>query len=126
MTEIQAAYAATAAKTDGGPVSASQAAPDRRPESNARPRRLGMRAALNRARTLRNGRDLSPEKEAILLGTGRLMVHRDNISNKLFVDGELRADGELRVMVPKLMELDRQIGENLRYVFSADGDKGQW
>ena len=127
MTEIQAPYEATAEKPEGGPVSASQAAPGRRAESNAQPRRLGMRAALNRARTLREGKDLPPEKEAVLALTARLLVHFENASNRLYHDGELTQEGEVRVLLSRtLPDLFDRVSEGLRYAFSADGDKGQW
>lgn len=127
MTEIQAPYEATAEKPEGGPVSASQAAPGRRAESNAQPRRLGMRAALNRAKALRKGKDLPPDKEAMLGLTARLMVHYANVSNRLYASGELTQDGEVRVLLAKtLPDLFDRIEHGLRYCFPDDGDKGQW
>lgn len=85
-------------------------------------RRRGPRAANNKARALLGGQGaLPPHKTALLGSTGRLLCHLENVSNRLFVDGEFRADGEPKLALSKLMELDRQIADNLRYLFDGDG-----
>jgi len=64
---------------------------------------------------------LPPWRAAVLASTARLLCHAENVSNRLFSDGEFRADGEPKLALAKLMELDRQVGDNLRYLFGDDG-----
>ena len=49
--------------------------------------------------------------------SARLYCHAINVSNRLYSQGEWRADGELKQDLSRLMELDRQVSERLRQVF---------
>ena len=94
-----------------------------RDEPHRRPRRLGVVAARHRAQRLINGQgDLPPHKAALLASTGRLLTHFENISNGLFYRTEFTRDDQLREAVSTLMQLDRQIAENLRRLF-PEGDE---
>ncbi len=82
--------------------------------SRTQRRRLGPRAALNRARTLRNSKELTPAQDALLRVTGRLLVHLENLSGRLYELGELRADDEPRAALAKLLDLEATISRNLK------------
>ena len=89
-------------------------------EGDIQPRRLGTRAALNRARRLRNGQDLPPHKEVMLGLTTRLLVHFENASNRLYASGELTQQGDVKVLLGKtLPDLFDRITEGLRFVCRA-------
>ena len=96
-------------------------------QSRPRPRRLGARAAANRAVGLRKGKgDLSPDKLAMLALTGRLIVHFENASNRVYHDGSLTAEGEVRTLLARtLPDLFDRIDRGLRYVFH-DNEGAAW
>ncbi len=52
-------------------------------------------------------------KDALLGVTARLLVHFENASDRLYRDGELTADGEVRALVPRVLDLARLVRENL-------------
>jgi len=107
----------TPAPTNGGRAVAG---------SHRQPRRLGTRAALNRARTLRNGQALPPHKEAVLAMTARMMVLFENQTARAYHDGEMTEEGEVRQIVSKTIPdyFDR-VSEGLRYVF-GEGEQQAW
>ena len=93
---------------------AEAAAPARR----RRPR--GPRAASNRALRLRRGLgDLPPHKEALVAVTARLIIHLENASDRLYREGELAMDGTPKALLTRVMELARQVRDNIAYL--ADG-----
>ncbi len=83
-------------------------------------RRRGPRSAQNLARRLKVGRQMTPAQDAQLGLTCRLICHAQNISLKMFLEDEARADGEPRVLLTRLMELERAIRENLTQLFGDD------
>jgi hypothetical protein len=86
----------------------------------AQPRRVGVRSALNRARRLRTGLgSITPAQEALVLILARLWCHLDNCSGRLFVDGELREDGEPKAAMARLLELSTEIRRLYAAVFGA-------
>ena len=95
---------------------------ERPAQPNAQFRRRGPRAAANRALRLMDGQGaLPPWRAALLASTARLLCHLENVSNSLFAQGEFRQDGEPKLALAKLMELDKQVSESLRYLFGDDG-----
>ena len=44
----------------------------------------------------------------------------ENIAARLFAVGEFRQDGEIAVAVSRLLEIDRQVAEQLKLVFPND------
>ena len=114
----------------GGTAAIAALDPDALPENGstngARPRaqyrRLGSRSALSTARRFQAGTGpLPPWKAAQVALSARLYCHAINVSNRLYSQGEWRADGELKQDLSRLMELDRQVSESLRYLFGDDG-----
>ena len=88
------------------------------PAATYKPRRLGLRAASNRALRLRQGAaSLPPHKLALLDITGRLLIHFENASNRLYADTEITVEGEPRLLLSRLLELGREIRTNLAAVF---------
>jgi len=85
------------------------------------PRRLGARSAANRARLLAKGQDLPAHKLAIVDVTARLLVHSMNISNQLYVLGEMESDEAPRALLRELRELSGLVLGNMKYVFGQDG-----
>lgn len=102
-------------------------APGKPAQSRPQPRRLGARAAANRALALRAGlKDPSPDKEAMLAVLGRLLVLYENATGKLFAEGEETQAGEPRVLLSKtLPDLFDRIDRGLRYVFH-DNEGAAW
>jgi len=86
----------------------------------AEQRRKGPRAARRLAAKLRAGRDLSPDKLLLLDLTARMAVHAQNLSLRLFRDGETRLDGESKAAIAKLLELERAVRDGLRSIFGDD------
>jgi hypothetical protein len=84
-------------------------------------RRLGERAAQNRYRALLAGREISPEKQALLRISCLLVVHLENISGRLFADGELTQAGDAKQALGRLIELAREVTGNLETVFPGTG-----
>lgn len=95
---------------------------DSRRRGKATPRRGGSRAAQNRARTLRNGKDFPPHKDQLLAITARLIVHFENVSNRLYADTETMAEGEPRQLLSRAIDLSRQVAENLARIFPQGDD----
>ena len=58
--------------------------------------------------------------------TGRLIVHAENLSNGLYHSGELKQgdDGEPKLALAKLVDLQREVRINLVAVYGADGADG--
>ena len=96
------------------------------PRSSSRLRKLGPRAARARATELQAGRDLPPEKLRMLKVTSRLLIHLENVSNRLYRDGELTAGGDPRVLLRTVQDLARQVKANLEDIFGDDpGDPAE-
>ena len=88
------------------------------PNATAKLRHLGYRAASNRTLRLRRGAaSLSPQQEVLLDITGRLIIHFENVSNRLYHETEVTAEGEARVILSRMLELQREIRVNLAAVF---------
>lgn len=85
-------------------------------------RRKGPRSALNLARKLRAGQQLSLDQELQLAITCRLATHLFNASLALYERGECREDGEPRQLLGRLLELEKAIRENLARLFPQEQD----
>lgn len=85
-------------------------------------RRKGPKSAQNLARRLRDGRRLRPDEELMLQITARLATHVFNASLTLYEQGETRQDGEPRVLLTRLLELEKAIRENLAAIFPEEQD----
>jgi len=83
-------------------------------------RRKGPRAARRLRDKLRAGRELSPDKVLFLDLTAQLACHGQNVSLGLFRDGETRQDGEPKAALSKLLEITKQVGDNLRAIFGDE------
>jgi hypothetical protein len=81
------------------------------------PRRKGSRSAKNLARRLQDGRQLTPEAQALLELTCRLHCHASNISSRLYREGELTAEGEPRAILRVLVALSAEVRANLGRIF---------
>ena len=55
--------------------------------------------------------------------SARLYCHAINVSNRLYSQGEWRADGELKQDLSRLIELDRQVAERLRQLFGETAEE---
>ena len=92
----------------------------RAPKSAFRRKPRGPRAAANRALRLRRGLgELPAHKESLLNVTARLLVHFENASDRLYREGELTKDGEVRALLPRILDLAREVRANLCYL--SDG-----
>ncbi len=114
MTDGQDGQRARAAGLAIEPPTGSEDGSRRGAGRRTQPRRLGSRAAANRALSLLNGKEMPPAKMALLKITGRLLVHFENISNKLYELGEVKGDDEPRALGARMLELERAIKENLQ------------
>ena len=56
--------------------------------------------------------------------TARLLCHALNISNRLFSEGEINGDGDVKQSLKTLLELDDRIHHNLSALLGEDGDGG--
>ncbi len=114
--ESKSPAAASPASTNGA---------DPEPQTQPQARRLGRQAALNRAADWRQAHPpLTADQDALLALTARLYCHALNLSNRLYRDTELKADGDVRAAVKTLLQLDQRVRQNLQALFGegSDGD----
>ncbi len=87
------------------------------PKGASKPRRFGIRSAQNRYTELLAGRTLTPEADALLKLTSRLITLSTNVSNELFAKD---ADDDALPLLRELRELGTMIKDNLAVIFPAD------
>ena len=115
---------ATPEPSPAAPASGSNGA-EPQPKARPQPRRLGIQAALNRAADWRRAHSpLSADQDALLGISARLYCHGLNLSSKLFAEGETKADGDVKVAMKTLLDIDERLASNLRELFPDDGDGG--
>lgn len=90
-------------------------------QSHPQPRRLGIQAANNRATAWRKAHSaLSADQDALLGISARLLIHAINLSNRLYVEGELRQDGEPKAAMKTLLDYHERVTESLQLIFYDD------
>lgn len=85
-------------------------------------RRRGARAASSRYDKMAAGQNLRGHKEQLLRMTGRLICHFENASDRLFDEGELTTEGEPKQVLSRLLDLNRQVVDNLAVIFDGEAD----
>ena len=94
---------------------------DLEPQPHPRTRRLGIQAANNRATAWRKAHPpLSADQDALLGISARLLIHAINLSNRLYVEGELRQDGEPKAAMKTLLDYHERVTESLQMIFYDD------
>ena len=52
--------------------------------------------------------------------SARLLIHAINLSNRLYVEGELRQDGEPKAAMKTLLDYHERVTESLQMIFYDD------